>query len=114
MRPRRKADPVFLGIVIILVVVGSFLFVSAWMGLLVREETRYTGVLFNHFISAALGIVALVVASKIPYQLWKKYSFYIFVGSIILTALVFIPGIGVEHGGEPVDGSVSEKADAEG
>jgi cell division protein FtsW len=99
MRPRRKADQVFLGIVIVLVVVGSFLFVSSWLGLLAREETKYTGVLFNHFLSVALGIVALVVASKIPYQLWKKYSFYIFVGSIILTALVFIPGIGVEHGG---------------
>ncbi len=99
MRPRRRADQVFLGIVIILVVVGSFLFISASLGLLTGKETKYTGILFNHFISTAIGVVALIVASKIPYQFWKKYSFYFFVGSLILTALVFIPGIGVEHGG---------------
>ena len=99
MRPRRRADQIFLRIVIALVVIGFFIFVSAWMGLLAREETKYTGVLLNHFVSMALGIIALIVASKIQYQFWKKYSFYIFVGSLILTALVFIPGIGVEHGG---------------
>ncbi len=99
MRPRRRADQIFLRIVIALTVIGFFIFISAWMGLLAREETKYTGVILNHFVSMALGIVTLIVASKIPYQLWKKYSFYIFVGSLILTALVFIPGIGVEHGG---------------
>ena len=99
MRPRRRADQTFLRIVIALVIIGFFIFISAWMGLLAREETKYTGVLLNHFVSMALGIIALIVASKTPYQLWKKYAFYIFVGSLILTALVFIPGIGVEHGG---------------
>ena len=99
MRPRRRADQTFLRIVIALVVIGFFVFISAWMGLLAREETKYTGVILNHFVSMALGIGALIVASKIPYQLWKKYSFYIFFGSLIATALVFIPGIGVEHGG---------------
>ena len=99
MRPRRRADQTFLRIVIALVIIGFFIFISAWMGLLAREETKYTDVLLNHFVSMALGIIALIVASKTPYQLWKKYSFYIFIGSLILTALVFIPGIGVEHGG---------------
>ena len=99
MRPRRRADQVFLGIVIILVILGFFIFVSAWMGLLAREETKYVSVLSVNIISKVLGVVALIVASRIPYQFWKKNSFYIFFGSLFLTALVFVPGIGVEHGG---------------
>ena len=36
---------------------------------------------------------------KINYKFLEKYSFYFFVGSIILTALVFIPSIGWGHQG---------------
>ena len=99
MRPRKRADQFFLWIIIGFVVIGSFIFVSAWLGLLAREETRYTSVLFTHAVSMVLGLVALVVASKIPYIFWKKYSFYIFLASILFTLLVFVPGIGEEVGG---------------
>lgn len=99
MRPRRRADQVFLGIVILLVIFGFLIFVSAWMGLLAREETRYVSVLSTNIASKILGVIALIVASRIPYQFWKKNSFYIFFGSLFLTLLVFVPGIGVEHGG---------------
>jgi len=99
MRSRRRADQVFFGIVVVLVFFGSIIFFSAWMGLLAREETKYTNVLLSHFASEILGLIALVAASKVPYRFWKKNSFYIFVGSIVLTLLVFIPGIGVEQGG---------------
>lgn len=99
MRSRRRADQVFFWIVIILVFFGSIIFFSSWMGLLAREEAKYTNVLLSHFVSEFLGLIALVFASKVPYQFWKKNSFYFFVGSIILTLLVFIPGIGAEQGG---------------
>lgn len=100
MRPRKHADRLFLWIVIGLVFIGTIIFVSAWLGLLARgEEGRYTSVLFKHAVSVVLGLVALVGASHIPYTFWKKYSFYIFIASAILTALLFVPGIGQEVGG---------------
>ncbi|MCK5095921.1 MAG: cell division protein FtsW [Candidatus Pacebacteria bacterium] len=99
MRPRKRVDSFFLWIVIGLVSIGTFIFISAWFGLLVREEVRYSSVFFMHTVSIVLGFAALFIASKVPYQFWKKSSFYIFVGSIVLTLLVFIPGLGVTHGG---------------
>ncbi len=99
MRPRKRADQFFLWIVIGFVVIGTIIFVSAWLGLLAREETRFTSVLFTHAVSVVLGFIALIGASKIPYVFWKKYSFYIFIASILFTLLLFIPGVGFETGG---------------
>jgi cell division protein FtsW len=36
---------------------------------------------------------------KINYKFWRKFSFLIFIGSILLTAAVFIPHFGWSHGG---------------
>ena len=36
---------------------------------------------------------------KINYKFWRQFSFLIFLGSILLTAAVFIPKIGWSHGG---------------
>ena len=36
---------------------------------------------------------------KINYKFWRKYAFYFFLGSILLTAAVFIPKLGLSHGG---------------
>jgi len=41
----------------------------------------------------------MYLTSKIPYKFWRKYSFYFFIGALILTAAVFIPGFGYTHGG---------------
>jgi cell division protein FtsW len=43
------------------------------------------------------GVIAAVIFSKIPYQWWKKVAFPLYVGSILLLLLVFIPGIGTTH-----------------
>lgn len=99
MKAHKQADRVFLWIVGLFVFLGSIIFVSAWLGLLAREQTGYNGVLFTHAISVVLGIGVLIGASNIPHSFWKKYSFYIFLFTFILTLLVFIPGLGVTHGG---------------
>jgi len=96
---RHKVDAIFLWLVIVLVVAGFFLFVSASMGLLVKGKTTLVHTLTTQLLSIVLGFVALIMASKIPYQFWKKYSLYLFLGSVFLTLLVFVPGIGIEHGG---------------
>jgi cell division protein FtsW len=97
---RKKADRIFLGIISALVLVGIFLFFSASLGLLARSEDLFSSVIFSQiFFGLLIGITMLVVASKIPHAWLKKYSFYFFVFSVILTSLVFVPGIGLEHGG---------------
>lgn len=39
------------------------------------------------------------IASVVHYRLWRQYAFYIFLGTLILTCLVFVPFIGFSHGG---------------
>ena len=96
---RKTIDKWFLGITLVLVFAGIFIFVSASFGVLARESGLFMSVLFNQFMSLALGLGALYIASRIHYRFWRQYSFYIFLLSIILTAAVFIPGAGFEHGG---------------
>ena len=43
-------DKIFLGIVITLVILGAIMFVSASLGILARNETKFYGVIFNQFI----------------------------------------------------------------
>ncbi|MEI6660179.1 MAG: putative lipid II flippase FtsW [bacterium] len=97
---KSKIDKIFFGIVIALVVVGAIMFTSASLGILARNETKFYGVLVGQFIFGILGgIVAMYVLYRIPYKFWRTYSLPIFIFSIILTLLVFVPHIGVAHKG---------------
>jgi len=50
-------------------------------------------------ISFAIGLMGLVVGTLIPTSFWKKISPLMYVLSIVLLILVFIPGIGFEVNG---------------
>jgi cell division protein FtsW len=96
----KGVDKIFLWIVIALVVVGLIMFVSSSLGILARNETKFYGVIFNQLLYGFVGgFVALYVGLKIPYKFWREYSLIIFIISVILTVLVFVPGVGMEHGG---------------
>ena len=95
-----KISKPFLFWTIILVVGGFFIFSSASLGVLARDEVKFSNVAFNQlFYGLFFGSIACLFFAKTDYHIWKKYSFIFFVGSILLTALVFVPGIGMEHGG---------------
>ncbi|MEZ4103628.1 MAG: putative peptidoglycan glycosyltransferase FtsW [Candidatus Paceibacterota bacterium] len=94
-----KIDNVFLGIVIALLVFGLFSFVSASFGILAKNEAKFAGVLFSQTIGLITGIGLMYLCSRIPYKFWRNYAFYFFLASLIITLLVFIPGLGQKHGG---------------
>jgi cell division protein FtsW len=97
---KNKIDKIFFGIVIALVVIGLITFTSASLGILAKSEVKFYNVILNQFTFGFLGgLVALYIGLKIPYKWFKKYSLILFVLSIVLTALVLIPGIGQSHGG---------------
>lgn len=85
---------------IVLVIGGFLIFSSASLGELARSELKFSSVAFNQlFYGLFLGFIACIAVANIDYHIWKKYAFVFFVGSIILTLLVFAPVIGMEHGG---------------
>ena len=97
---RKSVDRTLLGIVLLLVVGGFFIFSSASLGLLAREGARFSSVAFNQiFFGIIGGGVALFVASGIHYRFWRKYAFYIFLATVVLTLLVFAPKVGLALNG---------------
>ncbi len=95
-----KISKPFLFWTIVLIVCGFFIFSSASLGVLAKDEVKFSNVAFNHvFYGLFLGAIACIVAARVDYHILKKLSFYLLIGAIILTLLVFIPGVGIKHGG---------------
>jgi cell division protein FtsW len=96
----KSVDTVLLSIIGILVTAGFLIFSSASLGLLADDGASFGSVAFSQFFFGIVGGgVALFVTSNIYYRNWRRFAFYIFLLSLIATAAVFIPGIGVKLGG---------------
>lgn len=97
---KKKVDKFFLTVVFILVGIGLALFVSASLGVLVKNREIFYPVLFKQLIlGLGLGFLGMYITSRLSYKFWQKYAFYIFIGALVLTSLVFIPSLGMSHGG---------------
>ncbi len=97
---KHKVDTWLLIIVAALVLFGLLVFSSASLGILARDAAKFSSVAFSHLFFGVLGgSIAAFIASRIPYRFWRKHAFYILVGALFLTLLVFVPGLGLEHGG---------------
>lgn len=95
-----KVDIPFLISIFILVIAGYLIFASASLGLLSKQPIKYSNVAFNQtFLGLFLGSIACIITSGIDYRLYRKYSLYIFILSVLVTLLVFVPSIGFSHGG---------------
>ncbi len=85
---------------VVLVVSGFFIFSSASLGVLAKSEIKFSNVAFNQvFYGLFLGSIGALIVARVDYHVWKKYSFILLIIGILLTLAVFIPGIGLEHGG---------------
>jgi cell division protein FtsW len=99
-RAPKSIDSMLLILVLILVIGGFFIFSSASLGLLARSGASFGSVAFSQFFFGIIGGgIAMLITSNIYYRNWREYAFYIFVGSALFTLLVFVPGLGMTHGG---------------
>jgi cell division protein FtsW len=100
MASRSPVDRTFLVITIILIVAGFFIFSSASLGLLAKEGANYSSITFSQTVLGLfLGSLAMIVASRLDYKLWRSLAFWFFLAAIALNILVLVPSIGFEHGG---------------
>ena len=100
--PKRKThiDRPLLILLAVLLVGGCFIFASAAFGYLARSGNNVSSILFGHLVlGVGLGLVALIATTTIDYRLWRRFAPHIFVAALLLTAAVFLPYIGAEHGG---------------
>lgn len=100
MVSKAKVDKPFLVITIALIVMGFFIFSSASLGLLAKESSNYSNVAFSQTVFGLfLGTLAMIVAMRLDYKLWKSLAFYVLVFAVILNIIVLHPSVGFEHGG---------------
>lgn len=98
MKKVRSFDKLFLGLTLLLASVGLFIFTSASFGLFFRKGFSMQDLLFGQIVLGfLLGIVAMVIAYKMPLKVLRTYSLHILIGSAVLTLLVFVPHIGFEQ-----------------
>jgi len=96
----KGVDRTLLIIILTLVTLGFFIFSSASLGLLAREGARFSSVAFSQITFGIIGGgIGMFLMSQIYYRNLRKYAFYIFITTVVLTLAVFVPGLGFEHGG---------------
>ncbi|OGG74964.1 hypothetical protein A3H74_01140 [Candidatus Kaiserbacteria bacterium RIFCSPLOWO2_02_FULL_51_13] len=97
---RRHADRWLLLLVGTLVTFGTLIFASGAFGLLARGETHITSVVFNHVVlGIGIGLVVLIATSVIDHRAWRHWALPLYLFSLGITALVFVPSLGIEHAG---------------
>ena len=100
MTKRARIDVPLAILVGLLVVAGGMIFASAAFGLLARGASAMSSIVFNHLVlGVGLGLVLMLITAHIDYRRWRPLAPYLFVLALIATALVFVPHVGVSHGG---------------
>ncbi len=100
MHQGKSVDRVFLAIVVTLITVGFLIFVSASFGTWAKSGSKFVNLLLSQIVFGLCGgLVLMVIASRLRIILLRKYAFWIFFISVFTALLVFVPGIGMEHGG---------------
>ncbi len=93
-------DYLFLCLTAVLVAVGVFVFFSASLGVLAKSQHEFYAMMISQLALGLVGgAIALIVATKIPTKFWRNNATIFLIVSIGLTALVFVPHLGVMHGG---------------
>ncbi len=90
---------VFLTVIALLIVIG-FVFIYSSSSIFALERTGIPHYfVIKQFFGFMVGIIGLILGRMIPLQWIKKGSPYFFIGALLLTALTFVPHIGVTiHG----------------
>ena len=97
MKKKHSIDKVFLGLALTIALLGLFVFTSASFGLFARKGFSLQDLFFDQVaLGLFLGLIAMVVAIRFPIDLLRKYSLHLFIASVVLTILVFVPHVGLE------------------
>ena len=69
----KKIDKFFLTTVLILIFFGMAMFISASLGILVKNQQTFYGVLSSQLVlGLGFGIIGMYIALKIDYKFWRK------------------------------------------
>ncbi len=96
----QKVNKKFLFTIFILLAIGVSTFVSTSLGIYTENRAMWQAMMFRHVgLGVFGGLIAMYVLSRLNFNIWRKTSPYIYIVGLALTILVFVPGIGISHGG---------------
>ncbi|MDR1576679.1 MAG: putative lipid II flippase FtsW [Deltaproteobacteria bacterium] len=98
-KSKTPLDTVLASLVFILMALGLIMLLSASysIGELSKGDPYYF--IFRQLRHALLGVVAILVLWKVPYQFWLRFGNVIMLISVGLLVAVLIPGVGIKAGG---------------
>jgi cell division protein FtsW len=95
-----RFDPFITILTFTILLFGFAIFFSASLGVLARYEVKFYNAVQNQFLfGILLGSLSFLIGSLIPNNFFKNISPILFITGVVLCLLVFVPGIGFEHGG---------------
>ncbi|MDD2657343.1 MAG: putative peptidoglycan glycosyltransferase FtsW [Candidatus Pacebacteria bacterium] len=95
-----SGDRIFLMLVVSVALAGLAIFSSATLGHLARESSSVSkDILLQSGLGLGLGFLAFLAARAMPFTWVRRLAPYLYVLTLLFTALVFIPGIGFHSGG---------------
>ncbi len=96
-RTNNQIIMLFGAVVFTLVVIGLGATISASSTVGINWEYGQYHFFFRQLLGVLLGTVVLLVTARVPYQLYRRFAVYLFVGALALLFLVLL--VGVEVGG---------------
>jgi cell division protein FtsW len=94
------ADRILFSTILILVIAGVFIFLSASLGLFAGDGAQFADVARSQLLLGLTGgLAAFALGMTLPYKTWRKLSLYLFIGALLLTLAVFIPHVGLTLNG---------------
>jgi cell division protein FtsW len=110
-------DTITLGLVAALLLVGLIMVTSASMSIAAKDLGDPFYFLERQFVFCVVGVLCAWVLTRVPVQLWDKYSLVLLLSALLLLVLVLIPGLGATVNGArrwmrigPMNFQVSELA----
>jgi len=87
-------DTITVGLTAALLLVGLVMVTSASMAIAARDMGDPFYFLERQFIFTMAGLLLAWVVTRVPVQLWDKYSLALLLFGLLLLTLVLIPGLG--------------------
>ena len=95
----KKTNVVLLICVFLLLIIGCvFVFSASMYSADLNFDNKYH-FLTKQIIGCVLGILVLILTSKVDYKIYNKYKIFFYFLGLVLLAIVFIPGLGVTNNG---------------
>lgn len=96
----RKGDQLFFWLAVALLVLGIFAFLSASLSVYAQDPSRFTRILINHLgFGVGGGLVLFGILVQVSPEKIRTWALWILGGALVLTLLVFVPGIGDARNG---------------